>query len=266
MSNVAVVTGASSGFGAEFARRFAQAGHDLVLVARRRDRMEQLARELTAAHGVTVTVIDADLAEADGAQRVADRIADAGLKPAALVNSAGFGTAERFADEDPARIADEIRVNVLALTLLSRLLMPSLLAAPEGFLINISSTAGHQPVPTMAVYGATKAYVLSLTEAIWHEVRGSGLRVLTLCPGPTETEFFEAAGTDRFRVGKVVGVRESVDEAWRALHRPSPPPTLTVGLGNRVNALGARLAPRRLTLAVTARLTARGGRANIENS
>lgn len=260
LSNVAVVTGASSGFGAEFARRFARNGTDLVLVARRRDRLEQLAGELADKHGVTVTVIDADLAAPDGAQRVADRITDAGLKPVALVNSAGFGTADLFAAEDPARIADEIRVNVLALTLLSRLLMPSLLAADQGVLVNLSSTAGHQPVPSMAVYAATKAYVLSLTEAIWHESRGTGLRVLALCPGPTETEFFEAAGSDRFRVGKVVTVEESVEAAWATLHRPANGPTLTLGLGHRINALGSRLAPRRLTLAVAGKMAADGGR------
>ncbi|GAA3634252.1 hypothetical protein GCM10022223_60730 [Kineosporia mesophila] len=256
MSNVAVVTGASSGFGEQFARRFARAGDDLVLVARRRDRLEALAAELTSEHGVAVLVIEADLSQAEGARRVMDQIEDAGLKPSALVNSAGFGTAERFADEDPARIADEIRVNVLALTLLSRLLMPSLLAAPRGVLVNISSTAAHQPIPTMAVYAATKAYVLSLTEALWHEAQGTSLRVLALCPGPTETGFFEAARSDRFRVGTVANVGESVDRAWKTLQRPSSPPSLTIGLQHRINALGARLVPRRIVLAIAARTAA----------
>lgn len=260
MERCAVVTGASSGLGEEFARRFAAAGEDLVLVARRRDRLERLAEQLRAEHGVTVTVLDADLAAPNGPQSVVDRIAAAGLKPTALINSAGFGTAEPFVGEDPVRIAEEIDVNVRALTVLSRLLLPALLAAPAGILVNVASIAAYQPIPTIAVYAASKAYVLALTEAIWYETRGTGLRVLALCPGPTATGFFDVAGTDRFAVGPVVSCPEVVDAAWQNLGRSRQGPTLVVGRRNRVQALAARLLPRRLVLAVTARSVSGGHR------
>ncbi|HEY0214907.1 MAG TPA: SDR family NAD(P)-dependent oxidoreductase [Cellulomonas sp.] len=255
---VALVTGASSGFGTEFAHRFAARGHDLVLVARRRDRLDALAATLAAEHGATATVLPADLADPAAPARLVTELATRGIRVDVLVNSAGFGTYGPFEAEDPARIADEVQVNVAAVTLLSRLLMPDLLAAPSGVLLNVTSTAAYQPGPSFAVYAATKAYVRSLTEAIWQEHRGSRLRVLALAPGPTETEFFEAAGSDGFNVGQMLTVPQVVDVAFRALDRRDPPPSVVAGAQNRVTAVAAALAPRRLTLWVAGRLTGGG--------
>ncbi|WP_255595961.1 SDR family oxidoreductase [Cellulomonas sp. C5510] len=252
---VAVVTGASSGIGEEFARRFAARGHDLVLVARREDRLTVLGDALAAEHGVSVTVLPVDLADPGGPAEVAAGLRRRGLRADALVNSAGFGTYGPFATEDPARIAAEVQVNVVALTVLSRLLLPDLVAAPAGVLVNVASTAAYQPGPSFAVYAATKAYVRSLTEAIWQEHRGTALRVLSLAPGPTETEFFEVAGSDRFRVGQVLTVAQVVDVAFRALDRRDPPPSVVAGRRNAVAAALAGALPRRLVLRVAGRLT-----------
>lgn len=251
----ALITGASSGIGEGFARRYAAAGHDVVLVARREDRLTELAADLTGKHGARATVVAADLAAPDAAATLAKRLESDGITVGILVNCAGFGTAGPFVDEDPERVAAEIAVDVTAPTLLTLQFLPSLLAAgADGALIMVSSTASHQPVPGIAVYGACKAYITSLTSAIWQETRDSGLRVLALCPGPTATEFFAAAGSEQFKVGRVGSVDEVLDAAFAALARPRGP-VVTVGLGNRIQALGAKLAPRRLTLAVGARQT-----------
>lgn len=255
---VALVTGASSGFGTEFAHRFAARGYDLVLVARRRDRLESLAADLTARHGVTATVLPADLADPAAPAALVAALAAQGVRVHALVNSAGFGTYGPFLGEDPARIADEVQVNVAALTLLSRLLLPDLVAAPRGILLNVASTAAYQPAPSIAVYSATKAYVRALTEGIWQEHRGTALRVLTLCPGPTETEFFQAAGSEGFKVGQMLTVPQVVDVAFRALDRRSAPPSVVAGWRNKATAVAVGLLPRRLVLGVAGRLMGDG--------
>lgn len=249
------MTGASSGFGVEFARRFAARGDDLVLVARRREPMEELAAELHSAHGVTAHVVPLDLAQATAPARLLAEVTERDLDVHVLVNNAGFGTYGPFAGEDPDRIAAEVAVNVTAVTLLSRLFLPTLLRADDGVLLNVASTASYQPGPNLAVYAATKAYVRSLTEAIWQETRGTGLSVLALSPGPTQTEFFEAAGSDRFKVGQMLSVADVVDVAFRALGRRNPPPSVVAGARNRLTAAVTGLVPRRLTLAVAGRLT-----------
>jgi len=252
MADAVVITGASSGIGAGFARRFAARGHDVVLVARRADRLEALAAELRSLHRVEAAVVAADLTDPAAPARIAAELADRGIRATGLVNSAGFGTAAAFAEEDDALVADEIQVNVAALTLLTRILLPSLIEA-RGLLVNVSSTAAHQPLPGLAVYAATKAYVTALTEAIWQETRGTGLRVLALCPGPTETEFFEVAGSETFKVGPSVSVDVVLDEAFAALDRRDPGPVHTVGAGNRAQGLLGRVSPRRLRLWVASR-------------
>lgn len=250
-----LITGASSGIGAEFADRFAAAGWDLILVARRRDRLDAQARTLMNSWGVAVTVIDRDLAVPGAAAAIADELHIRGLRVDGLVNSAGFGTAGLFQGEDLARITDEIQVNVAALTALTRLFLPQLLASPAGVLINVSSNAAYQPLPNLAVYAATKAYVTSLTEAIWQETKHTPLRVLALAPGPTDTEFFAVAGSDQFKVGTVASAARVVDEAFATLGDPHGSPSHIVGFSNRVQAIAARMAPRRLALAVASRLT-----------
>jgi short-subunit dehydrogenase len=229
-----------------------------VLVARREDRLVALADRLASDHDARSTVLPADLADAGAPARVAAELRSRGILVDALVNSAGFGTYGDFAEADPDRIARELQVNVTALTLMSRLLLPDLAASRRGILVNVASTAAYQPGPSFAVYAASKAYVRSLTEALWQEHRGGRLRVLALAPGPAETEFFDVAGSDRFRVGQLLTVPQIVDVAFRALDRRCPPPSVVAGLRNRVTAVLAGTVPRRLVLGVAARLA--GGR------
>jgi uncharacterized protein len=257
---VAVVTGASSGLGRGYAERFAARGHDVVLIARRADRLEQLAARVRAEHGVAADVIAADLTDAAAPALIAGELAERGLAAEVLVNGAGFGTAGPFAEEDTERIAQEIAVDVTAPTLLTRLLLPDLLAADGGILLMVSSTASHQPTPNLAVYGACKAFLTSLTASIWEENRGSRMRVLAVCPGPTATEFFEASGSEQFKVGRVGTVDEVLDATFAALDARRGP-VITVGLGNIVQSLGAKFAPRRLTLRVGRAATERAGQA-----
>lgn len=209
---------------------------------------------LTEQHGARCTVLPADLADPAAPAELVAAIQARGLLVDALVNSAGFGTYGRFADGDPARIAAEVQVNVGALTQLSRLLLPDLAASRRGILVNVASTAAYQPGPAFAVYAATKAYVRALTEAIWQEHRGSRLRVLALAPGPAETEFFDVAGSDRFRAGQVVPVPQIVATAFRALDRRNPPPSVVPGLRNRLTAALVGVLPRRLVLAAVGRV------------
>src|SRR5712671_2718034 len=183
---LALVTGASGGIGAALARELARHGHDLVLAARGVAAMEALAAELRAG-GAGATVIAADLAQPGAAARLADDIAQRGLAVDVLVNNAGLGAAGRFDRCDPARISEMLQVNIVALTELTRLLLPGMIARGRGRVMLVGSTAGFQPGPGMAVYFATKAYVLSLVEAIPEVFRGTGVTVTTLCPGPTAT-------------------------------------------------------------------------------
>ena len=189
----ALVTGASSGLGAAFAEALARRGFDLVIVARRRERLEALADDLRDRHGVTVHVLAADLTQATDLQAVESRMAsDAALT--VLVNNAGFGTTGRFAALDPDHDEAEIRLNVVALSRLTRAALPGMIARGLGGIINVSSVSGLLPGPYHATYGASKAFVNSFTEALHEELRGTGVRVQALCPGFTRTEFQERAG------------------------------------------------------------------------
>jgi short-subunit dehydrogenase len=251
----ALITGASSGLGVEFARQLAARGADVVLVARRVDRLESLATELRDAHGVTAHVIPFDLAQARPGVALAAEFAERGIEIDTLVANAGFGTYAPFDEEDGDRIADEIAVNVAAVVDLAHAFYPGMLRRGRGALVTVASTAGHQPVPRMAVYGATKAFVLSFTEALWFEARHSGLRVLALSPGATESEFFDIAdnggrfGTRRQPAAEVVAF------AMRALDRRRGPGSVVPGAGNRLAMLAARLAPRRLVVTGAGRLS-----------
>jgi short-subunit dehydrogenase len=255
-NTTALVTGASSGLGEEFARQLAARGANLVLVARRLDRLEALAAELRAERGVSVTVVEADLSRADAVTALAQRLDSLGLSIDTLVNNAGFATRNRFEDEDPARIAEEIDLNVGALVGISRRFYPQLLTSAKGALINVASTGAYQPVPRMAVYGATKAFVLSFTEALWFEAKGSGLRVLALSPGATRTEFFDIAGADA-RVGAFQTPEQVVRLALTTLDRRNPPPSIISGASNRATTFAGRLLSRRGVANLTGRITSR---------
>jgi hypothetical protein len=196
----ALVTGASGGIGEELARLFAADGHDLVLVARSRDRLERLAGQLEERHGVAARVLAADLSRAEAPGEIFAELAGAGVRLDALVNNAGFGSYGLFAETDLKSELDLLRVNVVALTHLTKLFLPGMIARGRGYLMNVASTAAFQPGPLMAVYYASKAYVLSLSEALANECAGTGVRVSALCPGPTETGFVAAAGMEQSKL------------------------------------------------------------------
>lgn len=248
----ALVTGASSGLGAEFSRRFAARGSNLVLVARRADRLESLAAELRAT-GVRVEVIPADLGAPGAARNLHAELERRGIRVTTLVNNAGFGTHGAFDTADPGRISAEVQLNVVALVELTRVFMPQLLAG-RGALVTLASTAAYQPTPGMAVYGATKAFVLSFTEALWAEARGTGLRVLALSPGSTRTEFFDVVGTENASVGRQQTAAQVLDTAFRQLERPGGRPSVVSGWGNAVTALSSRFLSRRATARVSAQV------------
>jgi short-subunit dehydrogenase len=189
MRGVTLITGASAGLGAEFARQCAKRGEALALVARRRDRLEALKAEL----GGDVHIFAADLALPGAAESLIAELAAEGLSVATLINNAGFGLAGRFADRPLDRQREMIDLNIRTLTELCHLVLPAMRAASRGAICNVASTAAFQPGPNMAVYYATKAYVLSFTEALHHEMKGTGIRVSALCPGPTHSEFSDVA-------------------------------------------------------------------------
>lgn len=186
---VTLITGASAGLGAEFARQCARRGEPLALAARRRDRMEALAREL----GGEVHIFEADLAKAGAAASLIAALEAEGLSVGTLINNAGFGLGGRFADRPLDRLSEMIDLNVRTLTELCHLVLPAMRGRGRGAILNVASTAAFQPGPNMAVYYATKAYVLSFTEALHHELKGSGISVSALCPGPTHSEFSDVA-------------------------------------------------------------------------
>ncbi len=189
-----LITGASAGLGEGFARSFAADGHDLILTARRADRLEALATELRETHGVAVHVFAADLGDPAAPDALLAAIAAAGLSIDTLVNNAGFGARGGVAELDGARQLRMIDLNCRALVALSQGVLPQMIARRSGGILNIASVAAFQPGPWMAVYYASKAFVLSFSEALHEEVKDKGVRVAALCPGPTRTEFADIAG------------------------------------------------------------------------
>ncbi len=253
---VALVTGASAGIGVEFAKQLAGRGYDLVLVARRRDRLDALAAEVSAASsGASAHVIVADLEKPEAVGAIVEATQRAGLTVDLLVNNAGFGLHGSFADADQAKMAGMISLNVNALVALTGAFVPGMVARKRGGIINLASTAAFQPLPGMAVYGATKAFVLSFSEALHEEVRRSGVRVVALCPGATATEFFGIAG-EKAAVGTKRSVRDVVRTGLDALERNRA--VAIDGLANRALAKSVRLMPRSLILRVSARLMQAG--------
>jgi len=214
MPETALVTGASSGIGEQFARQLAARGHDLVLVARRADRLEALAAEIPT----EARVISCDLAAE--ATLLAGRVKELAVDVEILVNNAGFGTSGPFVENDAAREAQEVRLNCEAVVTLCHAFLPGMLERRRGGIINVASSAGMQPIPYEAVYAASKAFALNFTDALHTELRGSGVRVMSVNPGPVPTEWQQIAGYPEERAGVVPGqisaeqaVSESL-EAW----------------------------------------------------
>ena len=255
-----LITGASSGIGVEFARGFAERGSDVVLVARRLERLEGLAAELSATYGIRATAIRLDLSLPASGQALAEEVDRRGLAVTSLVNNAGFGTFGPFHAEDPKRLREEINVDVANVVDISRAFIGRLRAAGNGVLINVASMAAYGPIPNMAVYAAAKAFVLSFTEALWQESLGTGLRVIALSPGATRTEFNDVLGTEEATRGAAFQTpRQVVETALRALDRRAPPPSVVSGWPNRLMANASRLLSlmlsRRRAVLVTAFMT-----------
>ncbi|MHC4473832.1 MAG: SDR family NAD(P)-dependent oxidoreductase [Planctomycetota bacterium] len=240
----ALVTGASSGIGRELARALAAGGHDLALVARRRPLLEELARDLAATHGVRAEVVAVDLSGPGGPTEIHEWASGLGLRIGCLVNNAGFAGHGGFADLPRELQLEQVTVNVCALVELTHLFLPAMIEHGEGRVLNVASTAAFQPGPYMAVYFASKAFVLSFSEALASELRGTGVTVTALCPGPTESGFWERAEIpssglverakmDAARVARV-GYRGMM--AGKAIVVP--------GFKNRLGALLVRLLPR----------------------
>ncbi|WP_072688571.1 SDR family NAD(P)-dependent oxidoreductase [Rhodococcus marinonascens] len=248
-----LITGASAGLGADFARRFAERGANLVLVARREDRLEQLATELRDKHQASVTVLPFDLATPGAGERLRSELTARDIRIDSLVNNAGFGTHGDFASADLDRLTSLIQLNVTTLVELSHIFLPDLLRG-RGLLLNIASSTAYQPTPGMAVYGASKAFVLHFTEALWAEARGTGLTVLALSPGPTHTEFFDVVGSQDAAAGHMQTAEQVMNTAFRALDRRNPPPSVISGWTNKISALGSRLATRRITALIVGRM------------
>jgi short-subunit dehydrogenase len=262
MGTTALITGASSGLGVGYAHELARRGADLVLTARRLDRLEGLAVDLAEKYGTVSTVIPLDLAAPGAVAELVRDLAERDIRVSTLINNAGFGYAGSVVDAPADVVQGQVAVNVAALTELTQAFLPSLLAAalthPHGAaLVNLASTAAFQPVPQLAVYAATKAYVLSLTEALWYETRGTGLKVTAVCPGPTETEFQQVAGNTPRGPRRLMTVDEVMTTTFAALDRPTPPPHVVSGTQNRVVAWLAGSAPRRAVVRVTGRLSRR---------
>jgi short-subunit dehydrogenase len=247
---VTLITGASAGLGVEFARLCAARGDELVLVARRRERLDALAAELGNAH-----VFAADLAAPGAGAALAGDLAAAGLRVETLINNAGFGLAGRFDVLPLERQTAMIELNVRVLTELCRLLLPAMIAERRGFILNVASTAAFQPGPNMAVYYASKSYVLSLTEAIHQEAKGSGVHVTALCPGPTATEFFGVAGAADGRLAKLATAPRAVAAAGLAgLARNRA--IVVPGRMNKITAQAPRFLPRGVMRRIVAAIKA----------
>ena len=246
-----LITGASGGIGYELAKLFARDHHNLVLVARSSDKLSQVAAELSA-FGATVQTFPLDLAASPAPKFLFDQLQQANINIDILVNNAGFGAFGEFAQMSNEEILGQINLNITALTELTRLFLPAMLARHSGRIMNVASTAGFQPGPLMAVYYATKAYVISFTEAIANEVRHSGVTVTCFCPGATHTGFAKRAGNDKSRLFKKLGAM-SVDkvalDGYRAVMEGR---SLAIsGVHNWIVAQSTRFAPRKLVTAIS---------------
>jgi hypothetical protein len=246
-----LITGASGGIGYELAKLFARDRHNLILVARSGDKLAQVGNEFRA-RGVTVTTFAVDLGAPTAPKFIFDQIQSAGLAVDILINNAGFGAFGDFAQMPEEQILGQIQLNITALTELTRLFLPPMLARHSGRIMNVASTAGFQPGPLMAVYYATKAYVILFTEALANEVRNSGVTVTCFCPGATHTGFAKRAGNDKTRLFKQLGamnVEKVALDGYRAVMEGRG--LAISGVHNWIVAQSTRFAPRKMVTAIS---------------
>ncbi len=245
-NDTALITGSSGGIGEEFAVQFAKRRVNLVLVARREDKLSQLREKLLKlSPGLTIDVIAADLSVPGSAVELADKVGSLGRRIDILVNNAGVGLHGDFVQQNVAGNSAQIQLNCVTLVELTGLFLPVMTQARHGLVINVASTAAFQPTPGMAIYGATKAFVLSFTESLWQETQSTGVRVFALCPGATETEFFARTGEEFLTNGRQTS-EQVVDTAMAAIEKSTP--TVISGLRNAIIASGYRFFPRRAML------------------
>ncbi len=247
----ALVTGASSGIGAELARIHAEHGGDLVVVARRRERLDEIKTELEKTHGITVHVLAKDLTQADAPRRIHDELQAQGIAIDYLINNAGFGHLGFFHEQEWARNEAMIQLNILALSALTRILLPAMIERRSGRILNVASMAGFVPGPRHAVYYASKAYVISLSEALANELAGTGVTVTVLCPGPVDTEFTRQAEMKGVRLLERMASARSVAEAgYNAMLKGKT--VIVPGLFSKITIHGLlRLSPRWLTTSIS---------------
>jgi len=246
----ALITGASSGIGLDLARLMAP-GFDLIITARNQSELEKIGRELEASHGNHVHVIPADLTVRDAPQQIFAEIERRGLRVDILINNAGFGSYGAFAESDPKTSLDMVEVNIAALTSLTRLALPGMIQRKRGRIMNVASTAGFQPGPLMAVYYATKAYVIMFSEAIANELKGIGVSVTCFCPGATATNFAGRAKMEESRLFKM-GAMKSIDVARAGYKGMMAGKGLVIpGMINKTLAMSVRFSPRKLVTAIS---------------
>lgn len=251
----ALITGASGGIGEEFARQLAARGMDLILVARSEDKLRALAQQLAQQHGIKAQAIPADLGISGAAQRLLDVCTAQQLRVDLLVNNAGSGTFGKFEEIPAERDHQLIQLNIAAVSDMAHLFIPPMLQRGEGAVINVASSASFQPTPYFAVYGASKAFVLSLSESLWALYRRRGVRVMALCPGPVATGFFEATQSNIAEVKMfqlTMTPQQVVSGGLKAFERGRC--TYIPGWMNRLMAFSPRTGPRWLTALVSERL------------
>lgn len=250
-NKTALITGASSGIGAELARIHAKRGGDLVLVARRQDRLETLKAELEEAHGVKARVIAKDLTDPDVPKQIHSELLSQGVPIDYLINNAGFGNGGFFHQQDWARNEAMIKVNVLALAALTRVFVPEMISRGSGRILNVASMAGFLPGPLQAVYYATKAFVVSFSEAIGNELAGTGVTVTALCPGPVDTEFIAQANLREAKgFARTVSARRVARIGYKAMLKGKP--IIVPGTVNKLIVhLFLRLTPRKRATAIS---------------
>ena len=248
----ALITGASSGIGLDYAKEFARRGANVILVARRQQELAKLADQITKEFGVETHVIAMDLATLKAGDELVAAVAKGKHGVDILVNNAGFGTSGRLENEKRERVQQEIVLNVATLTDLTAAFLPAMVKKGFGAIINIASTASFQPVPGMAVYAATKAYVRSFTEAVWGEVEGTGVKVLSVSPGAPATEFFDVAGSKS--VGNLAPVAQVVSATFKALDAKFTPPSIVVGGQNAMMAAISQRMPAKTVIKVAGKM------------
>ncbi len=252
----ALITGASSGIGLDLARLMAPR-FDLIITARNQADLQKIANELEAQHGNYVHVIPADLAQPDAPKQIFAEIERRALPVDVLINNAGFGLYGRFAENDLQLELEMIQVNIAALISLTKLVLPGMLERKHGRIMNVASTAGFQPGPLMAVYYATKAYVIMFSEAIANELKGSGVTVTCLCPGATATRFANRANMEQSRLFKM-GAMKSQNVAKTGYNGMMAGKTMIVpGFVNKALAMSVRFSPRKLVTAISRSLQER---------